>query len=73
MGGDFIEGKEKYCLWMPNINPKTLLNLPVTLKELKKLENFVKNPEKSYSKKLKLHIDLMKLKFQILMNILLFQ
>ena len=40
MGGDFIEGKEKYCLWMPNINPKTLLNLPVTLKRVEKVREF---------------------------------
>lgn len=74
MGGDFIEGKEKYCLWMPNINPKTLLNLPVTLKRVEKVREFrQKSRKKATQKKLKLHIDLMKLKFQILMNILLFQ
>ena len=35
---------------MPNINPKTLLNLPVTLKRVEKLENFVKIQKKATQK-----------------------
>lgn len=51
MGGDFIEGKEKYCLWMPNINPKTLLNLPVTLKRVEKVREFRQKSRKKATQK----------------------
>ncbi|QDW85657.1 class I SAM-dependent DNA methyltransferase (plasmid) [Staphylococcus pasteuri] len=51
MGGDFIEGKEKYCLWMPNINPKTLLTLPVTLKRVEKVREFRQKSRKKATQK----------------------
>jgi len=33
MGAEFINGKERYCLWFPGISPKELRELPLEVKE----------------------------------------
>lgn len=46
MGGDFIEGKQKFCLWMPEINPNELLNMPLTLKRVDEVREYRKKSSK---------------------------
>lgn len=46
MGGDFIEGKQKFCLWMPEINPTELLNMPLTLKRIDDVREYRKKSSK---------------------------
>lgn len=33
-GGDFINGIERYCLWLPDVDPATLKSLPEVLKRV---------------------------------------
>lgn len=40
MGGDFISGKYRYCLWLVNCLPEDLKAMPLVLEQVKKVKKF---------------------------------
>lgn len=43
MGREFINGIERYCLWMPNITPSELKKLPLLKKKVEAVKQFREN------------------------------
>ena len=43
MGGDFINGKYRYCLWLVNCLPEELKAMPLVLEQVKKVKEFRSN------------------------------
>lgn len=39
-GGDFIQGKQRFCLWLKGANPATLRKLPCVLERIQKVREF---------------------------------
>ena len=52
---EFLNGKYKYCLWLTNLNPKDLDQMPFTLNRIKEVEKLRKNSSREATRKLALY------------------
>lgn len=51
MGEEFIDGTERYCLWMPEIEPHELKSMPVVEQRVLKVKEFRENSDKAATRK----------------------